>query len=264
MTTGHANLTGMTPDRDDLPVLPDWDALPWSDGEPMESERHRRQMDLLVDTLADRWADRQDFYVGGNMFVYFSELHQKSFRGPDVFVVLDTVRKSRKKWVAWLEGGQLPDVVIELLSDSTRDVDRGEKMRIYERVWKVHTYVLYDPFSHELEAYALAPGGRFERLAPDARGDLPVHPLGLSVGLRPRGLHEEPGPFLRWIEDGEPLPTGRELADHVAGQLARAEAQRAEAEAQRAEAEAQRAEAEAERERLARRVAELEEEHGRR
>src|SRR5262245_18015289 len=92
--------------------------LPYSDGEPMDTARHRIQMVILVDSLGSAWADRDDFYVGGNEFVYFSELQAKNndFRGPDVYVVLDTVKKERKSWVVWEEGGQMPDVVIELTS----------------------------------------------------------------------------------------------------------------------------------------------------
>jgi hypothetical protein len=46
--------------------------LPDSDGEPMENERERFQMLLLLDVLEQYWHDRQDYYAGGNMFVYYS------------------------------------------------------------------------------------------------------------------------------------------------------------------------------------------------
>ena len=175
----------------------------------MESARHRAQMNVLIESLADLWADRQDFYVGGNMFVYFSELHARTFRGPDVFVVLDTDKRPREKWYAWEEGGKLPDVVIELLSPSTAEVDRNEKRRIYERVWKLRVYVLYDPMTHALEGHVMGPEGRFVTLAPDANGELPIEVLGLSLGLRAGDQYEEPGPFLRWIDrDGRTVPLG--------------------------------------------------------
>src|SRR5262249_49774065 len=112
--------------------------LPSEDGEPMESNRHRQQMTLLIQSLKRAWRDRHDYFVGGDMFVYFSETQTKKndFRGPDVFVVLDTTDRDRLSWVMWGEGGKLPDVVIELLSDRTRAVDRGEKMRIYSKIWR--------------------------------------------------------------------------------------------------------------------------------
>lgn len=87
---------------------PGEDELPCDDGEPMETERHGRQMNVLTGSLELEWHDRDDFYVGGNMAIYFSELQAKKndFRGPDVFVVLDTVRREHKSWVVWQEGGR--------------------------------------------------------------------------------------------------------------------------------------------------------------
>src|SRR6185369_5283020 len=96
-------------------AMPGQDELPCEDGEPMETLFHDAQDALLKDTLIDGFPERRDFFVAGNMFV-----------------VLDVDgSKERKSWVAWEEGGRLPDVVIEVTSDSTAHVDRGEKMRIY-------------------------------------------------------------------------------------------------------------------------------------
>ena len=267
MTTGSASLDVMSSDLE--PHATRWPPrgsdLPSSDGEPMETARHRLQMNVLIDTLADAWAARDDFYVGGNMFVYFSELHAKTFRGPDVFVVLDTIKQSRDKWYAWEEGGKLPDVVIELLSPSTREIDRGEKKRIYERVWKLATYVMYDPFSHELEVLAPSEDGTFVAVAKDGRGDFVIAPTGLSIGLRDGDIHEEKGPFLRWIDaDGEPLPLGRERAEDAEKRLAEAERARIDAERARMDAERARTDAEQRAADAERRIAELEAAHAKR
>ena len=54
------------------PLPPTQDELPCNDGVPMETERHRLQMELLIHAFKP-WLDRQGAgYVGGNMFVYFS------------------------------------------------------------------------------------------------------------------------------------------------------------------------------------------------
>ncbi len=45
--------------------------LPDNDGEPMENERDRLQMNLVLDVLDHYWKDRQDFYAAGNMFLYY-------------------------------------------------------------------------------------------------------------------------------------------------------------------------------------------------
>ncbi|HEX2570141.1 MAG TPA: Uma2 family endonuclease [Polyangia bacterium] len=99
------------------------------DGIPLESNRHVLQMILLRETLESAWAGRNDYFVGTNLFLYYSTLQTKrnDFRSPDVFVVLGTARRDREAWVIWEEDGKHPDVVIELTSDSTRRYDQGEK-----------------------------------------------------------------------------------------------------------------------------------------
>ena len=65
----------------------------------MESDLHREQLDLLIRLIKWWWRDRQDFYATGNLTIYFSPNQKKSeeFRGPDLFVVLDTEKKRLQK-----------------------------------------------------------------------------------------------------------------------------------------------------------------------
>lgn len=58
------------------------------------------------------------------------DLRNEDYRGSDMFVVLDVPRKERKSWVLW-EEEKAPDVVIELLSESTAQKDKEEKKLIY-------------------------------------------------------------------------------------------------------------------------------------
>ncbi|HVY29365.1 MAG TPA: Uma2 family endonuclease [Polyangiaceae bacterium] len=239
-------MQSLDPNRWGGKAMPGQDDLPCDDGEPVETDFHDAQPALLKDTLIDAWADRHDFFIGGNMFVYFSErqLRSNDFRGPDVFVALDIEQKERKSWVAWEEGGRLPDVVIEVTSPSTAHVDRGEKMRIYSQIWHTGAYFIFDPETEQLEAYRLDhTGRRYETIAPDERGDYEVAALGLKLGLRETKFRFQQRRFLRWIAaDGSALPLATERA-HIERQRAEAEHQRAEAERQRAEAERQRADA---------------------
>src|SRR5947209_8173003 len=46
--------------------------LPDSDGEPLETPWHLASIHLLLHSLTYSWRHRDDFFVGGNMFVYFS------------------------------------------------------------------------------------------------------------------------------------------------------------------------------------------------
>jgi Uma2 family endonuclease len=232
------------------------------DGMPMESNRHVLQMILLRETLEYAWAGRNDFFVGTNMFLYYSTLQTKrnDFRGPDVFVVLGTERRDREAWVIWEEDGKHPDVVIELTSDSTRRYDHGEKKRIYGELIGVPEYFIFDPLRGDLEGYRLDVGKlAYQPLSPSPEGRFVSERLGLEIGPWSGSYSDFPGTWLRWYRpDGSVLLTGREAQAEEARQRAEAERQRAEAERQRAEEAERRAEAE-ERARAAEaRAAELE------
>src|SRR5580658_7571290 len=90
--------------------------LPTEDGIPMETPLHRLIMTLLIEVLELFWADKNNFYIGGNMFFYYSALQSRKndFRGPDFFVVLDTERRPRESWVMWEENGQAPNLILEI------------------------------------------------------------------------------------------------------------------------------------------------------
>jgi len=217
----------------------------------METITHRQQMNLLIESLDLAWNDRDDFFVGGNMFVYYSELQSKQndFRGPDVFVVLDTTHTTkRRSWVVWEENGRMPNVVIELISESTEAEDRGPKKEIYAKLLRTPEYYLYDPLDQRLDGYVLdGATSRYRPMEKDKDGRYFSEQLKLWLGVATGTYQRSNRPWLRWFDrEGKVLPHANERAEAEA-QRAEAEAQRAEAEAQRAEAEAHRAEAEAQR-----------------
>jgi len=87
-------------------------------------------MNLLCDALDRHLAARRpDYFVGGNMFFYFSLLQTRKndFRGPDVFIALGVEHRDRKSCVMWEEDGKAPDVIIELTSESTAEEVRQER-----------------------------------------------------------------------------------------------------------------------------------------
>jgi Uma2 family endonuclease len=222
-----------------VPTPPHSRNLVFEDGEPLESARHRQQMEVLIQSLELAWEDRQDFYAGGNMFIYFSETQSRKndFRGPDFFVVLGTDRHERKGWVVWEEGGKTPDVVIELTSPTTEHVDRSDKMRIYARVLRVAEYFVFDPFSGVLEGYELdAPHGAYRRKEADERGRLYCKQTEMWLGTRPSVLYGVEVNWLRWQDEaGHVVQVPAEAAKDALA-YASAESQRADAEARRAEA----------------------------
>ncbi len=147
--------------------------------------------------------------------------------------MLGVNNRERKSWVVWQEGMRFPDVIIELLSDSTRAVDLGEKKDLCQRVFHTSEYYLYDPFSQKFIAYHLNGSGYKER-APDEQGRVYSPATGLSLAVRDE--------WLRWITpDGEVIPSPQELADKEQ-RRADEEQHRAEEEQRRADEEHQRAE----------------------
>jgi len=218
--------------------LPTEDDLPCDDGEPMETPRHRDQMNVLIESLKLHWSERSGYYVGGNMFIHYDPTNIRRSRGPDFFVVLDVDERERKSWVVWQEGMRFPDVIIELLSDSTRAIDKGEKKQLYAHLFRTAEYYLYDPFSHEFLGYRLQ-AMDYQEIEPDTEGRIYSAVTGLSLGVKEG--------WLRWFTAaGTVIATPQELAEQER-QRAEQERQRAEQERQRAEQERQRAEQERQR-----------------
>jgi Uma2 family endonuclease len=205
--------------------------LPYDDGEPMESARHQAQMDLLIDALIPWLEQREDGFAGGNMFVYYSlaQVRNKDFKGPDFFVVLGVPKGERKSWVVW-EEEKAPDVVIELLSDSTAAVDKNEKKLIYQNQMRVPEYFWYDPFNPEDWAGFAIEQRIYQPLVVNEKNQLVSQSLGLGLQRWQGHYKGIDAVWLRWATlAGELLPTPEEQ-----------ERQRAETEHQRADrAEAQ-------------------------
>jgi Uma2 family endonuclease len=214
------------------------------DGEPLETEWHTLEYPLLRELIRQAMVEqgRRDFYTGGNMFVYYSLAQardvadevrnggeRRAFRGPDVFWVggVDPDRE-RKVWIAWEEGGRLPDVIVELLSPSTARKDRTEKRDLYARVFGTAEYFLHDPETRKLEGLRLS-GRSYRPIPADKSGRFWSEQLGAFLGVW-HGIVQ--GREYDWVRlfrpDGSLVPTAEERAE--------AERQRADAECQRADA----------------------------
>ncbi len=224
--------------------------LPCDDGIPMETQRHKLQMEMLIDPLIPWLHKREDGYVGGNMYLYFSidQVKNQDFRGPDVFVVLGVPKGERLSWVVWDEG-KAPDVIIELISESTASKDKTEKKQVYQDQVRVPEYFWYDPFNPEDWAGFSLEKGVYQPLNRDEKGRLISGHLGLAL-VRWQGNYKGvEATWLRWATlPGGLLPTPQEDTQQAQQQVQQAQqqVQQAQQQAQQAQLQAQQAQQRAE------------------
>ncbi len=200
--------TAITPEQDDT-------VYPESPETPMpQSEWHRILIGLLIDALTHFYRDDDQVCVSGDIFVYWRRGDPSAVVSPDVFVAPGAGRRRRETYRAWLEGGRLPEFVIEILSGTTGDDDLERKLKLYRDTLKVKEYFVFDP--------------RIRRPDPRLVGYRLVRrryvPIGAVAGRLPSlvtGLHlETHGEELRLWDPaaGAWLPTGpeREAASEAA------------------------------------------------
>ena len=204
-----------------------------SDEPEMESSQHYAQLAQLVSCLEWHWRERDDFFIGANLTVYYSrqQLRQREFRGPDFFLVRDTPRQPRTSWVVWEEDGRYPDLIIELLSESTARVDRTVKKNLYQDRFRTPEYFWFSPVTLEFEGFQLI-NRQYHAIEPNEQGRRWSQVLSLFVGVEDQSLRF-------YTAEGERLPTPEEAAEQARQEQAVTQ-QQLEQEQQRAQRLAER------------------------
>ncbi len=187
-------------------MMPDARQL-YSDEPEMESSLHYMQLLLLVTCLEWLWRDQTNFFIGANLTIYFSrqQLRNRDFRGPDFFLVKQTDKRPRNSWVVWEENGKYPDLIIELLSDSTANVDRGLKKALYQDHFRTPEYFWFAPDSLEFEGFRLV-GNQYQTIVPTESGWRWSETLDLYLGV-------EQGKLRYFTPEGSLVPTPEEVAE---------------------------------------------------
>src|ERR1700737_2688864 len=117
--------------------LVDYSKFPESDGEPMaETFANAVQMIDLQAALRTLFTQqsRARIAVGGNQLMYYNQYDGHNHISPDVYVILDRQPPPPPSWKTWIEG-KFPDIVFEISSASTQEIDVGVgpkgKIRLY-------------------------------------------------------------------------------------------------------------------------------------
>jgi len=209
-------------------LMPDASQL-LSDEPEMESSLHYAQLALLVACLEFLWGDGDDFFIGANLTIYFSrqQLRNRDFRGPDFFLIKPTARRPRNAWVVWEEEGRYPNLIIELLSNSTANIDRTLKKALYQDRFRTPEYFWFSPETLEFAGFRLV-GHTYQPIPITPPGHYWSAELELYLGIHNRQLRY-------FTADGTLVPTPAEAA-----LLAQQQAELSQKQAQQAQQQADR------------------------
>ncbi len=215
---------------------------PNSDGQPVAETYDHLYAILTILEVLRQFLQGQRATVLANQFFYYAQGFPKLRVAPDVMVIFDVEPGGRDSYKAW-EEGQVPRVVFEITSASTRNEDIEHKKVLYEQI-EIQEYWLFDPkgdwIDGQLLGYRLQ-DSRYIRIEDQ-------HSLALNLRLAVEGKLIG---FYR-LDTGEKLLLPNELA--TALQQETAARQAAESRAETAESRAETAEQQLAQERQQREV----------
>jgi Uma2 family endonuclease len=141
----------------------DGQIFPMSGGTP-EHNRLAGNVYRHLDDVADRHEDLSVFFADMRLWVPGARTHTY----PDVMVVLGALQMldARKDTIT------NPSLIIEVLSGSTKDYDRGEKFRFYRSIPSFAEYVLVDQYSIHVEHFVRNAKGQWVLTDYDDRSDV--------------------------------------------------------------------------------------------
>ncbi|HSS48740.1 MAG TPA: Uma2 family endonuclease [Thermoanaerobaculia bacterium] len=163
---------------------------PESDNTPMgETEIHVRESLYLLEAFDWLLRDVRDVYVAANMFFYYVQDDPRGVVAPDVFVAKGVPRGERRTYKLW-EEGQVPCLIVEVTSDSSRDDDVVKKKALYQQLG-VEEYIVHDPLKEYLEpplqGFRLV-NGRYRPIPLESDGAVRSQSIGVIFRMEGNGL----------------------------------------------------------------------------
>jgi len=141
--------------RESVVHVPTWQDYPCSDGEPMADNAWQFDwISMLKWELEYLFRHNPDVLVAGDMFWYPLAEDKGEKLAPDVFVAFGRPKFRRDSYMQWMEGGQPPQVVIEVLSPSNKPDEMKKKREFYEK-YGVEEYYIFDTYvsNHSVEGW---------------------------------------------------------------------------------------------------------------
>jgi Uma2 family endonuclease len=127
--------------------------------------------------------------------------------------VLGTECRTRKSWAVWEEDGKYPNVIFDVLSDSTAKADKTTKKQTYQDIFRTPEYFLVDPVTSDFEGFVLM-AEKYQAIEPNSNGHLWSRQLDLHVGIYESQLRF-------FTAEGDLVPTPPEAAKQVQQQADR-------------------------------------------
>jgi Uma2 family endonuclease len=125
-------------------ILPTAEQLPSSDETPVDNQLQNDIPNLLLHLLSLIWAERQDWYFGVDMGIYYNP--SESAIVPDGFLALGVERhtgeRGRLSYLLWAEP-TLPILVLEVVSERYNS-EYEEKLADYQTLGILY-YAIYNP-----------------------------------------------------------------------------------------------------------------------
>ena len=143
------------------------------------SNRHNIIFSNLFGDLAYRLKGRPCQPYGSDMRIHIPE--NTLFTYPDISIICGDIQPSPEDVDTAIE----PSVLIEILSPSTRNYDRGGKFKLYRDIPSLREYILVDSEAVGIEVFRIDPHSHWTLEEYKTMDDtLVIQTIGISISLQ--------------------------------------------------------------------------------
>lgn len=202
-----------------LDWLPTSEELPESDEKPVDSELQDCLPTLLKFMLAGIFKDRNDWFFGIDMGVYYNPDIPPVVPDGFLSIGVESVKTEnlRPSYVLWEEKGIIPQFVLEVVSRKYRN-EYSTKKNLYQSLGVLY-YIVYNPLrriKNTLEVYRLVEGKYVAVIG----NPVWMPEIGLGIGKERHNHQGREREWLFWFdENGDRYLTPQEQIDEKQQQV---------------------------------------------